>query len=109
MELVAVASLGALIVASQTETGIPYFGPGVAVVGTLGALYMLWRFQRSIVQPLERRADSTDTRLRRETRQRETCEWRLGELVMWLRQSEGMAVPDHILLGHPPWEEREDG
>jgi hypothetical protein len=58
---------------------------------------VLWRFQRSLIRPLE-------GRLSGEAKSRRECEWRLSELVRWLRQDAGIDVPDSILFDRPPWE-----
>lgn len=105
------AAAGAMVLLLAAEAGsgqVPFFGESIAVIGTLGALLVLWRFQRSIIGPLEKRAASTDRRLEREERHRRECEWRVAELVRWFR-SEGFAVPDRVLYGRPPWEDDDDG
>lgn len=109
MENAAAGAMVLLLAAEAASGQIPYFGESVAVVGTLGALLVLWRFQKSIIGPLERRAASTDRRLSAEARQRRECEWRFAELVQHLRTEEGLAIPDRILYGRPPWEARDDG
>lgn len=92
----------AFIAAETADPGIPYFREAVIGVSVSGSLLLLWRFQKSVVNPLTRRADSTDLRLAREIRERSVCEWRLGELARWLRV-QGLDVPDAILYARPPW------
>lgn len=95
-----------VVIAAQKAAGaddIPYFSQGVVGVAVMGSLFMLWRFQRSLIGPLEHRATTSDQALHDEREERRECEWRLGQLVEWLRDEEGMAVPDRIVYGRPPW------
>ena len=107
MEKAAAVIMAAMLAAEAAEQQIPYFGESIAVVGTLGALIVLWKFQRSVIGPLEQRAATTDKRLTAESKQRRECEWRISELVRFLR-GEGIAVPDRILYARPPWEVDEE-
>lgn len=97
MENVAAALLLGLIAAQTSGSGsVPYFSETVVGVSVVGSLLVLWRFQRSIIGPLTRRAEQTERRAKE-------SEWRLNALLRWLRET-GVAIPDQILYGRPPWE-----
>jgi hypothetical protein len=98
LELTPAAMVLLLIAAKAAGSGeIPYFSQTIVGMSVLGALFVLWRFQRSLIRPLE-------GRLSGEVKSRRECEWRLSELVRWLREEAGIEVPERIMFDRPPWE-----
>lgn len=94
---------GFLAVAPGSETASPWVQYPVLGATAALSLFAVWRVYRSIIAPLSNRVEDQQRELERERRRREVAEWRFDRLVLWLRDSEGIAVPDDIRFGRPGW------